>query len=192
MLAPHSMSAGILPYCGPYILLGFETKRGWSAFSGRSKPNETAESTAKREFHEETCHIFSATVTDRMHELVRTKTPGGAPFVLYGVKLNRRCNLSKFYENRKIEGSKDCLEKTHLKWFHLNNLPESMRTCFAAEMPTIRHTLREMRFVALSNRQKRHCTLPDTWTDACLCVGADVSENECKRERSEDRRRVES
>jgi len=136
-------SAGVLPHCGRFVLLGLEQSKGggWSAFSGKGRRGESAEETARREFLEETCHAFDASLTDGMRELVRSSTPSGGLFVLFGVELPSRCSLDRFYSNREASADRYCREKTKVEWFDLDRLPSPLRPCFASELPRIRGAL---------------------------------------------------
>ena len=144
------MSAGILPYCGPYILLGYEQHK-WSAFAGRPQSFEHPSDTAKREFHEETCNAFSHVDMSKLHMLMETQTPSGQKFFLYGLPFPCRCSLDDFYRNRSRTHSKTHLEKKRLRWFHINHLPR-LRPCFENDIDAILQTLN--RFTQTSFRAK--------------------------------------
>lgn len=156
------MNAGVLPYCGPYVLLGLESN-GWSAFGGGPNENEDDERlTARREFHEETCRMFSPSITDRMHMILETNTPTGRPFKLYGLRLNRRCAVEKFYENRRSEIDPSFLEKTHVRWFHIDSLPKRLRGCFQNDIRFIRMKIK----MQLTDRKRMEgsdpfCAVPE-------------------------------
>ncbi len=116
-------SAGILPYCNEFVLIGRE-ERGWSGFSGKCESGETPKETAVREFNEETAHIFKGVKISKNTICISTSTPKKYKFYLYLVKFdNYDTELNSIFLKSRVSTTNPAeKEKTELKWVHLDDI----------------------------------------------------------------------
>lgn len=131
-------SAGILPYTyknsNLCFLLGKE-KSGWSGFSGRCESYDKDQlQTALREFHEETCNIFTGVIDEKyIHdnciECLESTTPKGNKFYLYILNLEQAFDKTTFNSftiseefNHELSSQSECKfkEKSYIRFFNAN------------------------------------------------------------------------
>ena len=128
-----AFAAGIVPYTVKfgkfYFLLGLETSNNkWSGFVGGSEPGETIETTALREFHEETAMIFINKNEYILSQLRLTNprienTTCGKPVYIWFIEFPENLNdFSQFFINKQLLKEKQFHEKSEIRWFCLNEI----------------------------------------------------------------------
>lgn len=150
-------NAGILPYIVKdgqcKILLGKE-KGKWSTFSGKQEETESFETTALREFHEETAHTFPF-VTDAFFNrnakgYMDSTTPTGKVIRLYFVNFSecteQELSTEAFVTNRDISTSPYEKEKTELRWVELEQASSlKLRYCFYKDLVRIKNLITKIK-----------------------------------------------
>ena len=143
-------SAGILPVYDRQVLLGKE-KRGWSGFSGKREEIDTSyESTAIREFQEETIGLLEFDDVKRLLEnarLITSSTPRGFKFYLFVAHLQERdydkLTNQLFQRNRKSSACVYEREKTEIRWVNVDKLEDmKLSRCFKHDLANIQNILR--------------------------------------------------
>ena len=142
-------SAGILPVYHRQVLLGKE-KRGWSGFSGKREATDvTTESTAIREFQEETIGLLELDDVIRLLKtarLIQSSTPRGFKFYLFVAHVQEsdynKLTNERFQRKRISSASVYEREKTEIKWVDVDKIEdEELSHCFKNDLSNIQNIL---------------------------------------------------
>ena len=127
----ENYEAGIIPYHQfenqIYFLLGYERRKFWSAFVGRSEPNESIIQTALREFNEETSLVFKNHLEFFLDKCsvvypVTEKTPSGNNVYLWFIECPQTIFFTDLKLNQSFIEDSHFKEKTELQWFSLDEI----------------------------------------------------------------------
>lgn len=114
--------AGVVVVCGDMILMGLE-RDGWSAFGGGCEEGEDIMATACREAEEESIGILNANwIKENVCACVVSKTPSNKKFFLFIAIAKEKHDVSVFWRRRTQAKRVVCLEKSDLKWIHLEKV----------------------------------------------------------------------